>query len=243
MRSSGIAMRIAGGILTCLLGVMLLALGVAGSGVGEWLGATLAGWAAGVGSRVFLALAGLLVLAFDLVLLLRFVGFGTVKVIEFEGPAGQMAIDVTALEECLHRTATDDPDVTDADVRLVVPTQSSKRPITMNVDVDVRERVDIPGKGAAISQRLSRRFLDIVPLDREPVVNVGIRIRPSEGDEEGAQGRPSEGSGAPGEAEEANEEDERLPDIPEFTGERRYVSKDGREGDADEADEKNEGVA
>lgn len=215
-------MRIAGAVLTGLLGVLLVALGIGGADVGLAIGGSLQGWADGAGGRVVLAFAGLLLVALDMAFVMRALGFGASKAIEFDGPSGHMEVDISALEECLRRTALEDADVTDAAARLRVPHGRSRRPIVCNVDVGVRERVDIPGKGSEIAQRLKRRFLDVVPVEKDPVVNLRMRIRPRE-DAGAGYTPPSNGAGKP---EGAAGAEEPLADVPEFTGERRYGDRD-----------------
>jgi hypothetical protein len=214
---SGRALAVAGAVLAGLLGAAFLAFGFVPSFAaltGGFLGKT----ASGLAGRAFWSGLGTAVLAADVAVVLRSLGFGASKVIEFESGAGRMAVDVSALEECLRRTALEDPDVTDASCSLRVPAASARRPIVCDVVAGVYERADVPGKGRKIASNLRRRFLQIVPVEVDPVVNLDIRIRPPRPGTEAATAT-QEMSAAGGESEE----DERLPEVHEFTGERRYV--------------------
>ena len=91
--------------------------------------------------------------------------------------------------------------------------------------------------GSQDENNIRRRFLQIIPIETDPVVNIGIRIRPPRPD--GESGKTTQAMGAAGDkaaegaAEEATEE--ALPDVPDFTGERRYSDSDEKgNGKADD---------
>jgi hypothetical protein len=214
---SGRALAAAGAALAGLLGLCFLAFGVfpaLAALTGGFLGKT----ASGLAGRALWSGLGTAVLAADAAVVLRSLGFGASKVIDFESEAGRMAVDVSALEECLRRTALEDPDVTDASCSLRVPAASARRRIVCDVVVGVYERADVPGKGREIALNLRRRFLQIVPVETDPVVNLDIRIRPPRPGTQAATATQEMRA-----AGEEGKEDGRLPEVHEFTGERRYV--------------------
>ncbi len=223
MTTSGRALGIAGGALGALLGALFLGAAFGGAVFAQWLGFTLGEVASGAVGRVFVGLLGVAVLAVDVTLVMRALGFGESRVIAFKGDSGRMAVDVSALEDCLRRTALEDADVADAACRLRIPRGGIEKPIVCDVEVDIHERADVPAKGLDLAAAIRRRFLQIIPIETDPVVNIRIRIRgPSPGTEsaKGTQAMPVAGDGAAEEAEKS------LPDVPDFTGERRYVDGD-----------------
>ena len=232
MTSSGRTLGIAGGVLGALLGALFLGAAFGGAVFPRWLGIVLGDVAGGVIGRVFLGLLAVAILAVDVTLVMRALGFGESRVIAFRGDSGRMAVDVSALEDCLRRAALEDPDVAGAACRLRIPRGGIEKPIVCNVDVDIHERADVPAKGLDLAAAVRRRFLQIIPIETDPVVNVRIRIRePSPGTEsaKGTQAMPVAGDGA---AEETGEAEKALPDVPDFTGERRYGEGEDQGGES-----------
>ncbi|MBN1810160.1 MAG: alkaline shock response membrane anchor protein AmaP [Planctomycetes bacterium] len=94
------------------------------------------------------------------------------KPIEFTSEVGSMIIEASALEDCLRRTALEDEDITDAAATIKVPDIGQDQPIVCSVRIGIRERPDIPGKGSEIAKKIRDRFLEILPMDTPPVVNL-----------------------------------------------------------------------
>jgi len=223
------ALGIVGAVLTGLLALLLLVLAIGGEDLASGFGQSMAEAVSGNGGRIALAVAGLVLIGALLFLVLKAVGFGTSKTIEFDGDAGQMVVEVKALEECLRRTALEDPDVTDAAAAITIPRGGIARTIVCDVDVGLHERADIPGKGADLASQIQRRFLQIIPVEKDPMVNLHITIRAPK-HESPATAALTPAAGLPAvSAPEPPKEPEPLPDVPEFTGERRYSSGDEEE--------------
>lgn len=213
-----------GAFLTGALAALLVGLAASGGGFSLGFGQALGEAASSAAGRVLMAGSGMALLVADAVLLLRAFGLGAGKTIEFESGAGKMVVDVSALEECLRRTALDDPEVTDATASIRIPRAGSSRAIVCDLDVGLIERADIPGKGGDVAARVRRRFLQIIPMETDPVVNLRIRIRPPR---PGPDSAPTV-SMAAAQPSTTSQEPAKLPDVPEFTGERRYaVQEDG----------------
>lgn len=216
------ALAALGAILIGGLALLLLGLSIAGGDFALGFGQGLGELASGRVSRIVTAAAGLALLAADALLVLRSSGVGSGKTIEFESGAGNMTIDVSALEECLKRTALEDPEVTEASATIRIP-RGLGRAIICDMDIGIVERADIPGKGSDIAARIRRRFLQIVPLETDPLVNLKIKIRPSR---PGPDTAPTSAMPVATPTPAA----EKLPEVPEFTGERRYVVPEEGEG-------------
>jgi hypothetical protein len=217
-----------GGAAMAFTAIALVALAVSGGELGLGLGQKAAETASTGLGRALIAALGVMLFIADAVLVLRVMGFGGSKIIEFESEAGRMIVDVTALEECLRRTALEDSDVTDSSASIMIPRGGINKTIECNLDVGLLERADIPGKGSELASRIRRRFLQIIPIDRDPVVNLQIRIRaPKQGSPATQAMTPAAGLEAVAVQEE--KEPEPLPDVPEFTGERRYAVQDEEE--------------
>jgi hypothetical protein len=170
-------------------------------------------------------------LALDIWLVLRALGFGATKMIEFESSAGRMVVDVSALEEALRRRALEHADVADARAVIRIASGGLAKPIVCDVDVGIRERADVPGRGAEIADRLRRGFLRIIPIETDPVINLVIHIRPpAPSGQTGKETVAMPVVGAEGDKgiPEGDIPEPALPDVPDFTGERRY----GKSGDA-----------
>lgn len=224
MITSGRILGIMGGVLAALVATLLLGVAIGGPELAGRLGSIVVGAASGVTGRAIFALVGVTLLVGDVTLLLRALGLSASKVIDFKTDSGQMAVDVSALEECLRRTAVEDPDVADAVVRLHVPRGGLDKPIVCDVEIGLRERSDVPGKGKDLAAAIRRRFLQIIPIETDPVVNIGIRIRPPRPD--GESGKTTQAMGAAGDEAAEGAAEEALPDVPDFTGERRYSDSD-----------------
>lgn len=128
--------------------------------------------------RVVVAAAGGLLAL--LVLVLPFLGVRKAheeRPIEFTGEAGTMVIEVTALEEWLRRTVLEDEDVSDAACTIKVPEIGSEEPIICNLDVGIKVRPDVPGKVNELTVAVRDHFLEILPMDQPPNVNVKVRIQ------------------------------------------------------------------
>lgn len=209
------------------VGAILLGLGVGGREFGLLLGDSLAGAASTGAGRVVLVAAALVILACDIAVVLRALGFGASDAVEFESEAGLVSVDVTALEECLRRCALEDEIVTDASASVRIARGGLGQPVHCTVQVGLRERPDVPGRGKDLAAALKRRFLQVIPIDIDPVVDVRVFIREPESDALSAQETQEMpvsdlGPGAP----------EPLPDTPDFTGERRYGEDDDKSGRA-----------
>jgi len=94
------------------------------------------------------------------------------KPIEFTSEVGSMIIEASALEDCLRRTALEDEDVTDATANIRVPEIGQDQPIVCSIRIGIRERPNIPGKAGEIAKKIRERFLEILPMDTPPVVNL-----------------------------------------------------------------------
>ena len=232
MRSAARVLAVGGGVLAALLATLLIGFAIGGEefakGVGE-LGRDVASSATG---RSAAALLGMAALALDIWLVLRALGFGAARMIEFESSAGRMVVDVVALEEALRRRALEHDDVADARAVISIPGGGLAKPIVCDVDVGIRERADVPGRGAEIADKLRRGFLRIIPIETDPVINLAIHIRaPVPREEIGKEtvAMPVVEAGEVGGVDDAPAEP-LLPDVPDFTGERRY-GKPGQDGD------------
>lgn len=94
------------------------------------------------------------------------------KLIEFTGEVGVMVIEVGALEDCLRRAVLEDEDVTYATVRIDVPELGREDPIVCTVDIGIKERPNVPGKANELAKRTQKRFLEILPMDTPPKVDM-----------------------------------------------------------------------
>jgi hypothetical protein len=223
------ALGIVGAVLTGLLALFLLALAIGGTELATGFGQSMAEAASSNAGRISLAAAGLVLIAAGLFLVLRAIGFASSKTIEFDGDTGQMVVEVKALEECLRRTALEDPDVTDATAAITIPRGGISKTVVCDLDVGLHERADIPGKGAELASQVQRRFLQIIPVENDPLVNLHITIRaPKYESPATAALTPAAGLPAVSTPAEAKEP-KPLPDVPEFTGERRYSAGDEEE--------------
>jgi hypothetical protein len=222
------ALGVVGVVLTGLLALFFFAMAVGGAEFARGFGTIILGSTATGSGRIALAALALVLIGAMLVLLLRAFGFGGARIVEFESDAGRMTIDVSALEECLRRTALEDPDVGEASASIRMPRGGVSRPIACDLDVALYERADIPGKGGELASQIRRRFLQILPVEYDPVVNLHVRISaPKYTSAATAALTPATGMLAVGRPEDA--QPEKLPDVPEFTGERRYAVQDDDE--------------
>jgi len=98
------------------------------------------------------------------------------KPIEFQSDVGSMVVEVTALQDCMRRTAMDDPDVTEAESAITVPQAGKDSPIVCEMRVGLLERADVPGKGREVATRLKDKLLEVLPMEVEPIVNLRITI-------------------------------------------------------------------
>lgn len=184
--------------------------------------------------RGFLAFLGVAIMFAVAYLIMRTLGVGASKVLAFESSSGHMEVDISALEACLTRTALDVDDVIDAKAKIRVQPGGLAKPIICAVQVGLRERADVPGRGSEIGAKIRERFLEIIPIDTPPVVNLNIRIRSAK-----RPAPPAEPEYAlPPAADEHEEEpDQELEDTPDFTGERDYGEGEESEGGKEEASE------
>ncbi len=230
MRSAGRILAVGGGLLTALLATLLIGFAIGGGlfvqGVGDMAGDA----ASSATGRSAFALVGMALLVIDIWLVMKALGFGASKMIEFESSAGRMVVDVSALEEALRRRALEHDDVADARAVIRIPSGGLAKPIVCDVDVGIRERDDVPGRGAEIADRLKRGFLRIIPIETDPVINLTIHIRPpvpcEESGKETVAMRAVGAEGGDGDIPEPP-----LPDVPDFTGERRYGKSGEEEAD------------
>jgi hypothetical protein len=191
-------------VIAALFAVVLFGLAVEGERFGAWLGRGPEALGSGALWKLVLALLGLALVYLVVKLVLRALGLGETRTIEFDGPAGQMVVEASNLEQCVRRTELEDRDVADATARVRIP--------------------------SGVSAQIRRRFLQIIPIETDPVVNLDVKIRaPRPGTEAAKATQPM--------AAAETEEPQRLPDVPDFTGERRYggeAAKEKREVDDDE---------
>ena len=221
-------------MLAAFLAALFLGIAIGGEQFASGIGIIFGDTAASAPGRSTLALAGMTLLAGDIWLVLRALGLGASKMIEFESSAGRMVVDVSALEEALRRRATEHEDIVDARAAIQISSGGLAKPVICDVHVGIRERADVPGRGAEIADRLRRDFLRIIPVETDPVINLTIHIRPPLPCEESGKdtvAMPVFGAGGEGEPQEGDVPQPSLPDVPDFTGERRYgKSEEGETG-------------
>ena len=225
MRPAGRVLAVSGGALAALLATLFLGFAIGGGLFAQGVGEVLGDVASSAAGRAAFALVGLTLLAVDIWLVLGALGFGATKKIEFESSAGRMVVDVSALEEALRRRALEHEDVADAKATIRIPSGGLAKPIVCDVHVGIRERADVPGRGAEIADGLKRGFLRIIPIETDPVINLSIHIRPPAYCEESGKdtvAMPVVGAGEGDETSAGEQTEPPLPDVPDFTGERRY---------------------
>ncbi len=222
MNLYGRALAVLGVVFAGAAAVAGLALAVGGGGLTATASDALQTLAASLVWRVVLAAVGVVFLFAFAYLVMRALGIGARKVLSFESSSGHIEVDISAIEECLRRTALEIDDVVDARARIRIQPGGLAKPILCNLQVGLRERSDVPGKGSEVGARVKERFLDIIPIDTAPVVNISIRIRAAK--KPAAAGE----TGYAADAEEVAEEDEQeLEDTPDFIGERDYTAEGG----------------
>jgi hypothetical protein len=233
VRSAGRVLAVAGGAITALFATLLIGFAIGGDEFARGVSSMLVGAAASATGRSTFALVGMTLLGVDVWLILKALGFGATRRIEFESSAGRMVVDVSALEEALRRRALEHEDVADARASIRIGSGGLAKPIVCDVDVGIRERADVPGRGAEIADRLRRGFLRIIPIETDPVINLAIHIRPPtpcvESDK-ATVAMPAVGADG---GDDGGPAEPPLPNVPDFTGERRY-GKSGDEGSEDE---------
>ncbi len=165
--------------------------------------------------RIVAGLLGGAVVLVDAALVLRALGLGRIRAIDFEDASGRTSIEVSALALALRRAVIEDDDVVDAEVAIRVPRSGRSRPVVCSVQVELRERSDVPQRGRELSATIRRRFLRIIPTDVDPVVNVTVRIAPPAPDSEAMKETQAI-------AVQETPSGPVLPDVHDFTGERRY---------------------
>ena len=214
MNSAGKAMAVVGWLAVLAAAVFFIVLNISpelapalGSGLGRMAGG-FHGWL-----WAWMLVAALLIL--DLMALVwAFVPDRKEKPIEFQSDVGSMVVEVTALQDCMSRTAREDPDVTEAEAAITVPQAGRDSPITCDMRVGILERADVPGRGREVATRLKEKLLEVLPMEVEPIVNLRITIiRPPRGRRVTVRTAP------PG------REKETLPVAPlegAFTGQMRY---------------------
>jgi hypothetical protein len=231
----GRVLAIAGVIIAAALALTFLAFAAGGIRLGVAASDMLQGLTRSLGGRAMLAAMGVGVMFAVAYLVMRGVGVGASKVLSFDSSSGHMEVDISALEECLRRTALEIDDVIDAKARIHIQAGGLAKPVLCAVQVGLRERADVPGSGSEIGTRIKDRFLEIIPIDTPPVVNLNIRIRSAK---RPAAAASEEERGYAAESEEAAvEEEQDLEDARDFTGERDYT---GREADNEADDEEKE---
>jgi len=224
-------------VLAALLATLFIGFAIGGEEFAKGVGEMARDVASSATGRSALALLGMAILAGVIWLVLRALGFGAARMIEFESSAGRMVVDVSALEEALRRRALEHDDVADARAAINIPAGGLAKPIVCDVDVGIRERADVPGRGAEIADKLRRGFLRIIPIETDPVMNLTIHIRPPVPREETGKetvAMPVVEAGEGGGAGDEPPSEPLLPDVPDFTGERRY-GKPGEDGDDGES--------
>ncbi len=221
MNLYGRVLAVVGVVFAGAAALACLAFAAGGSSLAVTVSDALQRLAASLVWRVVLAAIGVVFMFAIAYLLMRALGIGASKVLSFESSSGHMEVDISAIEECLRRTALEIDGVVDARASIRIQPGGLAKPILCNMQVGLRERSDVPGKGSEVSARVKERFLDIIPIDTAPMVNLGIRIR--------AAKRPPSGSAAdetgyaPDAEEVAGEDEQELEDTPDFIGERDYT--------------------
>lgn len=231
MNLYGRALAVVGVVFAGAAALACLALAAGGGGLAVTVSDALQTLVASLVWRVVLAGVGVVFLFAVAYFIMRALGIGASKVLSFESSSGHMEVDISAIEECLRRTALEIDDVVDARARIHIQPGGLAKPILCNIQVGLRERSDVPGKGSEVGARVKERFLDIIPIDTAPLVNLSIRIRagkkPLSASETGSAADAEEISEEIG--EEITEEDEQeLEDAADFIGERDYTA-DGEE--------------
>lgn len=217
------------------------------------IGLQLENFGAETTGKITFAALGTTCLICAILLILGTLGVGTEKEIVFESDGGEMVIDLSALQDCVSRTLVEDEDVANASVKIRAHRGGMSKPIICDLIVDIHERGDIPAKGAEISEAARRRFMQVIPVEEDPIINVRIKIVEPKHDTQihidtqmmstipGLPGLP----GIPKDAElpaslPTNLNQKRttpiptpplLPDVPSFTGEIRYGAKSGKDED------------
>lgn len=197
--------------------------------------------------KITFAALGTTSLICTILLVLGALGVGSEKEIVFESNGGEMVIDLSALQDCVARTLIEDKDVANASVKIRAHRSGMSRPIICDLTVDIHERGDIPAKGAEITEAARRRFMQVIPVEIDPVINMRIKIVEPKHDTQihidtqmmqtvpGLPGLP----GLPKDAELPTNLNKKrttpiptpplLPDVPSFTGEIRYGAKDSKD--------------
>lgn len=224
MNLYGRALAVVGVVVTGAASLVLLALAAGGRSFAVTVSDTLQGLSGALFGRAFMAFVGVAIMFAVAYILMRSLGVGASKVLAFDSSSGHMQIDISALEDCLVRTALEVDDVIDARARICIQAGGLAKPVLCNVQVGLKERADVPGKGSEIGAKIKERFLEIIPIDTPPVVNLNVRIRspkkpsrPPDVEEVGGGEEPSETAG------------EDLEDSHDFTGERSYAPEDEKE--------------
>lgn len=176
MSPTGKAMAAVGWLAVAAAAVFLIAVNIwpelafaMGSGLGKMLGG-FHGWL-----WAWMLVTALLIADF-LALVWVFVPDRREKPIEFQSDVGSMVVEVTALQDCMRRTAMEDSDVTDAEATITVPQAGKDSPIICSIRVGILERADVPGKGREVAIRLKDKLLEVLPMEVEPIVNLRIKI-------------------------------------------------------------------
>ena len=223
MNLYGRVLAIIGVVVTGVAALGLLAFAAGGVSFAVTVSDTLQGLGGSLLGRAFLAFVGVAFMVAVAYILMRALGVGASKVLAFDSSSGHMQIDISALEDCLVRTALEVDDVIDARARIRIQAGGLAKPVLCNVQVGLKERADVPGKGSEIGAKVKERFLEIIPIDTPPVVNLNVRIRSPKK----VSRPPAEGEAARGEVpdESAGE----LEDAQDFTGERSYASENEEE--------------
>jgi hypothetical protein len=224
----GRVLAIIGVVVTGAAALCLLAFAAGGVSFAVTVSDTLQGLSGSLLGRAFLAFLGVAIMFAVAYVVMRALGVGASKVLAFDSSSGHMQVDISALEDCLMRTALEVDDVIDARARIRIQAGGLAKPVLCNVQVGLKERADVPGKGSEIGAKVKERFLEIIPIDTPPIVNLNVRIR--------APKKPSrppdveEVGGVEGSGESAGTDDKKeLEDSHDFTGERSYGSEDEKE--------------
>ncbi len=224
MNLYGRALAALGVVLAGAAALACLALAAGGTGLAVTVSDALQGLAGSLLWRVVLAAVGVAFMFAVAYIVMKALGIGGRKVLSFESSSGHMEVDISALEDCLTRTALEIDDVVDARARIRIQPGGLAKPILCNLQVGLRERSDVPGKGSEVGARVKERFLDIIPIDTAPVVNLNIRIRTAK--KPSAAGETGDAADA---EEVAGEDEQELEDARDFTGERDYTAEGEKE--------------
>jgi hypothetical protein len=101
------------------------------------------------------------------------------KFIRFEDEAGEVVIEISALENCIQRMILEDFPVTWAHVTLDVPPPKVDPNVRGSVSIRLREMENAPEMARSIRTAAQERFEAILPLHRPMKIDVNLSLEPS----------------------------------------------------------------